>query len=96
MVSCLGSLILDLIIGFYYDYRLTLIWLYFMPFILGEIVVINSTKRSGRESDKKISIEACSILNECVINTKTIFWFNFQKESDSNYLNVYLRKFIHL
>ena len=55
---------------------------------MGIIVIIKSVKRSGRESDKKISIEPGSNLNECVINTKIIFWFNFQKAGVNMYLNI--------
>lgn len=42
----------------------------------------------GRESDNKINIEAGSVLSECVINTKTIFSFNFQKKAIDMYLSI--------
>jgi ATP-binding cassette subfamily B (MDR/TAP) protein 1 len=43
---------------------------------------------NGRESNKKIQIEAGSVLSECVVNTKTIFSFNFQKKAFEIYSNI--------
>ena len=57
MVSYLGTLILCLIIGFYYDYRLTLILLCLMPFILGEMIVINSAKKVEENQIKKLVLK---------------------------------------
>ena len=59
-----------------------------MPFIIVSAIVSNYTKQGGRDSYRKINIEAGGILSECVINTKTIFSFNFQKEAVRIYLNV--------
>ena len=68
-----------LVIGFIYDYRLTLIAICFIPFIVGAIVIAKDTIRTAtRKKDNRTDIEAGSMLSECVINTKTIFSFNFQ------------------
>ena len=88
VVCCSGILILGLVLGFYYEWRLTLIELCFVPFVVAAKVIINKTLKGGRESDNQMNIEAGSILSECVINTKTIFSFNFQKPAVEMYLNI--------
>ena len=75
-----GSLFTGIILAIYYDWRLTLISFAFIPFIIGSNLLVSLTKRSGRKSYKKMNVEAGSILSESVINTKTIFSFNFQKK----------------
>ena len=88
IVQTAGSVITGFVIGLIYDYRLMLIALCFMPFIIVSTVVSNYTKQGGRDSYRKINIEAGGILSECVINTKTIYSFNFQKEAVRMYLKV--------
>ena len=88
LVQTAGSVITGFVIGFIIDYRLMLIALCFMPFIIVSTVVSNYTKQGGRDSYRKINIEAGGILSECVLNTKTIFSFNFQKEAVRMYLKV--------
>ena len=88
IVQTAGSVIIGFVLGMIKDYRLMLIALCFMPFIIVSAVVSNYTKQGGRDSYRKINIEAGGILSECVINTKTIFSFNFQKEAVRMYLNV--------
>ena len=83
-----GSLISGLILSIYYDWRLTLISFCFIPFIVTSNLLVAKTKRSGRQSYKKNNIEAGGILSESVLNTKTIFSFNFQKESVKLYMEV--------
>ena len=88
IVTVIGTSIIGLALGFYYDWRLTLINLCFIPFIIASKSIIHKTRRGGRESDKKINIEAGSVLSECVINTKTIYSFNFQRAAVDMYLNI--------
>ena len=38
--------------------------------------------------DKKIDIETGGVLSECVINTKTIYSFNFQRNAVNTYLDI--------
>ena len=42
--------------------------------------MINKTRHGGRETDKKMNIEAGSVLSECVINTKTIYFLISNKK----------------
>ena len=84
-----GNLITGLVTGFVHDYRLTLISLGFIPFIIAALVMVkNSVLSPMRKKDNRTDIEAGSILSEAVINTKTIFSFNFQKPVVEMYLSL--------
>ena len=75
IVQTAGSVIIGFVLGLIYDYRLMLIALCFMPFIIISQVVSQYTKQGGRDSYRQINIEAGGILSECLNNTKTIFSF---------------------
>ena len=83
-----GALATGLTLAICYDWRLTLVSFCFIPFIICSNLLVAQTKRSGRESYKKNNIKAGSILSESVLNTKTIFSFNFQKQSVKLYMEV--------
>ena len=86
-----GNIITGLIIGFIYDWRLTLISLGFIPFIVGAVVIAKDSVRTAtKKKDNRTDIEAGSMLSECVINTKTIFSFNFQRPAVDMYLGLLL------
>ena len=83
-----GNIITGLVIGFCYDYKLTFISLGFIPFIIFALVMVkNSVLSPIKRKDNKEDIEAGAILSECVINTKTIFSFNFQRTAVDMYLS---------
>ena len=84
----LGSLLTGIILALYYDWRLTLISFIFIPFIIGSNLLVSFTKRSGRKSYKKMNVEAGAVLSESVLNTKTIFSFNFQKNAVKLYMEI--------
>ena len=90
VLSTTGNTIVGLVLGFYYDWKLTLITLCFIPFIVFSLVTAKNSIVGAIKGGKgnKIQIEAGSILSECVINTKTIFSFNFQKPAVDMYLKV--------
>ena len=88
MVATIGCAIVGLFLSFYYSWRLTLIAICFLPFQIYSQIVVAQTMRGGRDSDKKIDIEAGGVLSECVINTKTIYSFNFQKNAVDSYLEI--------
>ena len=83
-----GSLISGLILAFYYDWRLSIVSCCFIPFIITSNLLIAKIRRSGSKSYNKNNIEAGAILSESVLNTKTIFSFNFQKEAVKLYMEV--------
>ena len=92
-----GSLFSGIIFAIYYDWRLSMVSFCFIPFIITSKLLIAKTRRSGTKPYKKMNIEAGAILSESVLNTKTIFSYNFQKESVKLYrevLNLETKQFI--
>ena len=85
-IQCSCIAILGLIIGCIYDYRLTLIDFCFVPFIVLSNVLRKSMINGRNKIDRKANIKAGGILSECIINTKTIFSFNFQNAAIKKYL----------
>ena len=91
VLSTSGNVITGLVLGFIYDWRLSLIALGFIPFIVGAFVIAKDSVRTlTKKKDNRTDIEAGAILSECVINTKTIFSFNFQKPAVDMYLGLLL------
>ena len=89
ILTTTGNILTGLIIGFFYDWRLTLISLVFIPFIVSAFVIAKDSIRTvTRKKDSRTDIEAGAILSECVINTKTIFSFNFQQSAVDLYLSL--------
>ena len=97
-IQCSCVLVVGLIIGCYYEYRLTLIDFCFVPFIVIANVIRRGMMQGSSKKGIKANIEAGGILSECVINTKTIFSFNFQPAAIKMYLDAieYVRQqFFH-
>ena len=88
VISTAGTLITALVIGLIYDWKLSLIICIFIPFIVMSTFLMGNYRENGREGNKKIRIEAGSVLSECAINTKTIFSFNFQQPALEMYRNI--------
>ena len=88
LVNVTSNTIVGLVLGFYFSWRLALICICFIPFIVFSNVIKNQTQHKGRDKDKKINVEAGSVLSECVVNTKTIYSFNFQKPAVDMYLGI--------
>ena len=89
VLTTIGNISLGLGFGFYYDWKLTLWNLLFLPIIVIAIVVAKDSLNSvvkGQKND--VDVEAGAILSECVINTKTIYSFNFQEPAVDMYLRV--------
>ena len=84
----LGMIITGLIIGFYYDWKLTLILLCFFPLRIVFSFFAGKFKFEGKKKYKQIRIEAGSYFSECVTNTKTIFSFNFQNSAIEMYKSI--------
>ena len=87
-IITLGIIITALIIGFYYDWKLTLILFCFFPIRIVLSFFAGKFKLGGKEKTKEIRIEAHSYFTECVTNTKTIFSFNFQKTAIDMYKSI--------
>ena len=86
-VQCGVVLIVGLIIGCYYEYRLTLVDFCFVPFIVAANIIRRGLMQGASKKGVKANVEAGGILSECVINTKTIFSFNFQPSAIRMYLH---------
>ena len=78
--------IVGLAMGFSYDWRLTLIILVFLPFISFSLFIRNALRNNSNRRGLQSNIEAGSVLSECVVNTKTIYSFNFQQKAVEMYL----------
>jgi ATP-binding cassette subfamily B (MDR/TAP) protein 1 len=74
------NLIIGLALGFANDYRLTLINLGFLPFVVGETYLRLRLQKGFLQSDEIIETEAGAILSESVINTKSIFSYNMESK----------------
>ena len=91
VLTSVGNVITGLTIGFIYDWRLTLISICFIPFIVTAFVIAKDSVRAvTKKKDNRTDIEAGAMLSECVINTKTIFSFNFQQPAVDMYLGLLL------
>ena len=88
LMSAIGALILALVLGFCFNWKLALITLCFTPFIISTNVLKAYYRQSGKKGNLDLKIEAGSMLSECVINTKTIFSFNFNEKALELYKNI--------
>jgi ABC-type multidrug transport system fused ATPase/permease subunit len=86
-VQCASVLIVGLVLGCYYEYRLTLINFCFVPFIVALNIIRRETNMGTSRRALDANAEAGGILSECVLNTKSIFSFNFQPSALRMYLD---------
>ena len=82
------TFVLGLILGCYYEYRLTLIMFAFIPFITVAIIMRRTINSGSGKRGVKANVEAGGILSECVTNTKTIYSYNFQQHAVDMYMDV--------
>ena len=94
-IQCSSIAIIGLILGCTYEYRLTIIDFCFVPFIVLANVLRKSMVHGQNKRYLQANIKAGGILSEFVINTKTIFSFNFQKKAIKMYLEAieYVRQY---
>ena len=87
-VQCGTILIVGLILGCIYEWRLTLVQYVFMPFIIAATVLRRSMNDGSNKFGVKANVEAGGVLSECVTNTKTIYSFNFQQKAVEMYMEI--------
>ena len=87
-VQCSATLVLGMILGCIYEYRLTLIMFCFVPFIALAVIIRRGLNKGSGKLGVKANVEAGGILSECVTNTKTIYSFNFQQTAVEMYMQV--------
>jgi ATP-binding cassette subfamily B (MDR/TAP) protein 1 len=88
ILSVVTSLSISFILGAVYNVFCTLVLYVFLPLVIYGMVKKGDYASNGRESNKKLKIEAGNILSESVVNIKTIFSFNFQKRALELYSNI--------
>ena len=88
VISAVGGIIFSIILGMTFDWRLGLISTAFLPFTLFFTVYKAYFRQNGSQVDYNLKVEAGSIISECVISTKTIFSFNFQKTAIDIYSSI--------
>ena len=88
IISIITTYLISIALGLFYDWKITLILSLFVPLSVFGLVKKEDYMENGREGNKKIKIEAGSFLSECVINTRTIFSFNFQQKAIELYTNI--------
>ena len=77
--GAIGGILISHVLGFIYDWKLTLISTTFLPFILFFTTFKAYFRENGSEGNYDLKVEAGNIISECVISTKTIFSFNFEE-----------------
>ena len=87
-VQCSVVLVVGVVLGCIYEYRLTLILLCFIPFIVASMIIRRMLNKGSSLEGVKVNIEAGGVLSECVTNTKTIYSFNFQKRAVEMYMEI--------
>ena len=87
-VQCGIILVFGLILGCVYEWRLTLVQYCFIPFIIAATVLRRNMNKGSNKFGNKANVEAGGVLSECVINTKTIYSFNFQKKAVEMYMDI--------
>ena len=93
-IQCLTSLIVGIILGCLIQPRLIFIDYCFVPVTIAINIFRRLFIASSNERSILSNIEAGGILTECVINTKTVFAFNFQKKAILMYTQIidYVKK----
>ena len=76
-VQCGYIIVLGLILGCIYEYKLTLEMFCFFSFIVASTIIRSGINNGSHKFGIKANVEAGDVLSECVTNTKTIYSFNF-------------------
>lgn len=81
LVQAVIILFLASAIGFYYNWRLSLINLAILPLIFFSSYYYYKVTSDDEEGNIESECLAGELLSECVCNTKTVFAYNFQKKA---------------
>ena len=77
-IQALSTLVIALVLGFVFDWRLTLINIAFLPLIMISSVFHMRLQQGFSDVSEVVDSTAGGIVSECVVNTKTIFCYNMQ------------------
>ena len=86
LLFSIATLITTLIFGACYEYRLTLITIVFLPFLIILTIIRRFTVQVDSPKSLAAAAEGGRILSECTLGSKTIFSYNFSQSA----LNLYL------
>jgi len=82
------TLILGITLAMIFQWQLCLINICFMPLIIGNYVLQFQIQKGSSSGNESVEIESSSILSESVVNTKTIFSYNYAEKVVVHYGNV--------
>ena len=77
-IQAITTLLMALILGFFFDWRLTLINIAFLPMIIISSAMSAKLRQGFSDVSEVVDISAGGIVSESIINTKTIFCYNMQ------------------
>ena len=85
---CISILIVGLIIGCIIEFRLTLISISFIPFIILSNFLSKMMKKNINQHARYLNSESGGFFSECITNTKIVFCFNFQTKAVDYYMEI--------
>jgi ABC-type multidrug transport system fused ATPase/permease subunit len=85
LLQTLVTLILGISLAMAFQWKLCLINLCFLPFIIGSNILQFKVQKGASDGNKDIESESGSILSESLTNTKTIFSYNMQENVNKLY-----------
>ena len=80
--------IIAVIVGFYFDWRISLIIMLFTPLLFLANYFYAEVVNTQNDSAEEFTIEAAEIQSECISNSKTVYGFNFQKTAVKQFKTV--------
>ena len=75
----ISTVLIGIIGGFIYNWKLSLVNLAFMPVMISFHAVLFKIMTSFARTDDKVNLKVGSMISECVNNTVTIFSYNMQR-----------------
>ena len=85
---CISIFIVGLIIGCIIEFRLTLISISFIPFIILSNFLSKMMKKNINQHARYLNSESGGFFSECITNTKIVFCFNFQTKAVDYYMEI--------
>ena len=88
LIETIVTLLMGLIVGFIFSWQLTLLCIGFLPLMMFASAIHIKLKMGAGVEDELAEKQAGTILSECMINTKSIFCYNFQSKAVELYSDV--------
>mgnify|MGYP000438952027 FL=1 len=81
-------LLVATIAGIIFDWRITLAMLAFTPLFILSNYLYSFVSKKQNEKQEEYQLEATQIQSECILNSKTVFGYNFQKYAVKHFKNI--------